>query len=618
MKKSTLTLLLILFLFYPFTGNSQTLGAYRLYSVDFDGVAFGLKKSLAKTLANQAPPIWKVWLEKPVLTEDDIKDDVLRILQFYKNRGYYHAHAAYRTRRVDNGPTDPAPGASTQPPLLQVTFSVEAGPPVIVRSSELQLIPKTDEIKPETLKSALPLTDGAVFEIEKYHEAKKILAKLMGNRGYPFAAISGRVSVNTISNTADVSYRVEPGKIYRFGPIEIDKQDTLVEDVVVHRAVVFRTGDTYSSDAVEASQRNLYNLDIFKLSLITPQEPGSDADEVPMKIQLKEKKRQNVKFGIGYGNEDKLRLKGAWTYRNLWGWAGKFSLNAKRSDLIEDIHADYTQPLFLDAANTLRTKAGFEREKLVSYTNRKAYASASLLRRFKKNWHWIGGYDLEFNNLEDIKISDPEEIDKLAKENIYFISSVQGGLVYDSTDRAIDPREGSSVSLSAEWATRLLGSEVDYLMPAVELKRYQPLFPGVVLAGRLHIVTMECEDPNQIPIFKRLFLGGSNTVRGYDFQKLPPLDDNGNPLGGLSAINANVELRFPLYESLSGVAFTDMGLLDNETLRYYLGKMRYTCGLGLRYNTIIGPLRIDWGYKLNPPDQDLSNWRIHFSIGQAF
>ena len=390
--------------------------------------------------------------------------------------------------------------------------------------------------------------------------------------------------------------------------------------MVVQRAVTFTPGETYSSEAVEKSQRNLYHLDIFKLSLITPQKPEPGTDAVPMQIQLKAKKRQNIKFGIGYGNEDKLRLKGAWTYRNLWGWAGNFSVNAKRSDLVEDIHADYTQPLFLDAKNTLHAQTGFVREKLVSFTNRKVYAHTSLVRKFKKNWHWTGGYNLEFNNLEKIKISDTDEIEALSKENIYFISFVQGGLVYDTTDKAIDPRKGASVSLSMEWASNLFGSELDYLKPAIELKRIQPLFKEITLAGRISMVTLESADPDRIPIFKRLFLGGSNTVRGYGYQELPPLDENGNPIGGLSALNANLEIRSPLYKNLSGVAFTDMGILDNETLRYNLTDMRYSCGIGLRYKTIIGPLRIDWGYKLNPSDEDgnKDRWRIHFSIGQAF
>jgi outer membrane protein assembly factor BamA len=339
-----------------------------------------------------------------------------------------------------------------------------------------------------------------------------------------------------------------------------------------------------------------------------------------MTVQLKPKKSQNFRFGIGYGTEDGLRLKGAWTYRNLWGWAGKTSISAKRSDLIENIQTDYIQPYFLDAQNTLRAKTGFEREKFESYTNRKVFGTAGLERTFMKYWTVAAGYNLEVNNLEEIKITDPEELEKLSQQNIYFISSLLGGLVYNSADNALDPKKGSVVALSAEWASDLLGSEINFVRPALELKRYQPVYENFTVAGRVRFETIQSDDPASIPIFKRLFLGGSDTVRGYDYQKIPPLDDTGNPLGGLSSLNANLELRFPVYRKLTGVIFGDMGLLDPEYLRYDTGEMRYTCGGGIRYNTIVGPLRLDIGYKLNPPEseQKVDRWRLHFSIGQAF
>ena len=119
-------------------------------------------------------------------------------------------------------------------------------------------------------------------------------------------------------------------------------------------------------------------------------------------------------------------------------------------------------------------------------------------------------------------------------------------------------------------------------------------------------------------------------MRGYAFQELPPLDPNGKPLGGQTALNANIELRYPIYKELRGVAFVDMGQVDPEAFSLNLSEMRYSCGLGLRYNTPVGPIRLDVGYNLNPPTGkdtgDLSRpdevvgdrWRIYLSIGQAF
>ena len=151
------------------------------------------------------------------------------------------------------------------------------------------------------------------------------------------------------------------------------------------------------------------------------------------------------------------------------------------------------------------------------------------------------------------------------------------------------------------------------------------------MAGRFRFeVIQETEDTDTIPIFKRLFLGGTNTVRGYGFQKLGPLDPNGKPLGGQTSLLGNLELRYPIYKKLSGVAFLDAGHVNRDPIEIDPDDLRFTGGAGLRYNTAIGPVRIDFGYKLNPPtlgdvattttpDEDTEDrWKIHFSIGQTF
>lgn len=598
------------------TGNRLSLNALR-----FVGIKSVSKNDLAKTLALQAPSRWKFWLDRPAFTAEDLQADVLRIKQFYQDQGYYHTAAAYQIEAAENGdaPAPPQPKGDV-PPSTNVTFTITEGPPVLVETIDIIVQPEIEKPTVKDLLNLLPLKTGRIFRTEGYRDAKKVILKACGNNGYPFATLTGKVTVHTETNSARVFFRLDPKKQYAFGPLTILPNDTGVKDIVIVRAISFKEGELYVADKVDQSRRNLFSLDMFRLALIKPEAPELDAASVPMTVQLTPKKRQNIKFGVGYGTEDGFRLKGAWTYRNLWGWAGKTSISAKRSDLIENIQANYIQPYFLDAKNTLQAKTGFEREKAESYTNRKIFGNAGLERNFIKNWTGAVGYNLEVNNLEDIKITAPEELERLSRQNIYFISSLLGGLTYDSTDDTLDPKKGSVASVSAEWASDLLGSEINFVRPALELKRYQPVTEGIIISGRVRFETIQSDDPASIPIFKRLFLGGSNTVRGYDFQKIPPLDENGSPLGGLSSLNANLELHFPIYRKLTGVIFGDAGLLDQDYFRYDTGEMLYTCGTGIRYNTIVGPLRLDFGYKLNPPEseQKVDRWRIHFSIGQAF
>ncbi|MEW6670297.1 MAG: BamA/TamA family outer membrane protein [Thermodesulfobacteriota bacterium] len=613
MKRSIILCLLILTGFSASAGGMAPDNRFRLNALRFTGIQSVSEDELAKTLALQAPPQWKFWLDRPDFTAEDLEDDVLRIRRFYQDRGYYQAEAVHQIETAESGT---APG----PLPANVTFVITEGLPVRVESIDISILPEIQKPTPAELLNQLPLKTGRIFETAAYNDAKKVILKACGNSGYPFAGVTGKVTVNTQTHTASIYFRLNPQQQYAFGPLKILPNDTGVNDIVIVRAVSFKEGELYVADKVDRSRRNLFDLDMFQLALIKPEAPEPDAAAVPMTVQLTAKKRQNIRFGVGYGSEDGFRLKGAWTYRNPWGWAGKTSLSAKRSDLIENIQADYIQPYFLDARNTLRSKIGFEREKFESYTNLKTFGAAGLERNFMENWTVAAGYNLEMNDLENVEITDPEELKRVARQNIYFISSLLTGLTYNSTDNALDPNKGSIASLSAEWASDLLGSEIRFVRPALELKRYQPVFESITVAGRVRYETIVTDDSTSIPIFKRLFLGGSNTVRGYDFQKIPPLDNNGSPLGGLSALNASLELRFPIYPKVTGVVFGDMGHLNSDYFRIDTPEMYYTGGAGIRYHTILGPLRLDLGYKLNPPEseQKVDRWRVHFSIGQAF
>lgn len=601
---------------------------FKVSKVEFRGVESVSKKELAKTLALRPPPFWKVWAKKPVVAPSELEEDVLRIKQFYQTRGFYNAQVDYETEAV-RGPAEKG-GL----PSAVVVFQVKEGAPVRIDQISLEVAPSSADLSAAGLRGVIPLKKGEIFKIPEYEKAKERLLKHLKNRGYPLAELKGKVVVNAARNVASVSFDLNPGKECAFGPVSISGNDGYVKDVVIRRALDFERGETYSENKVEKSQRNLFDLDVFRLALIKPEEPVSSPSgecELPMVVQLKPKKRQSVKLGLGYGSEDGFRVKGTWVYRNLFGWGGNLSLSGQRSNLIWGFNETYLQPYFLGKRNTLGVNSGVEEEDFVSYTNRKIFADGLFNRRLTPHWTGSFGYNLELDRLVELKLTDPVQVAEFNSNRNYLISSVKLGATRDTANDVFYPTEGGVFFAGIEQASSLLGSELSFFQPTVELKTYHLLFDKVVLAGRVRIETIQAtEDTDQIPIFKRFFLGGANTVRGYGFQMLGPLDENEKPLGGLSSFLANLEMRFPIYQKLSGVVFVDMGLLDTSSFSYPLGDMQYTSGVGARYETPIGPIRIDFGYKLNPPTRgDLGlttnpdepvegRWRIDFSVGQAF
>jgi len=150
---------------------------------------------------------------------------------------------------------------------------------------------------------------------------------------------------------------------------------------------------------------------------------------------------------------------------------------------------------------------------------------------------------------------------------------------------------------------------------------------SIVFAGRLRGATIDAPEPVDVsvPFFKRYFLGGSTSVRGWGRYELSPLTDTGQPIGGLSVVETSGEVRVPFGTKLSAVAFVDAGSVGRNPWHLDPGGFRFAVGPGIRYDTPIGPVRFDVGYQLNPipgllvkGEPEARNWRAHISIGQAF
>ena len=171
-----------------------------------------------------------------------------------------------------------------------------------------------------------------------------------------------------------------------------------------------------------------------------------------------------------------------------------------------------------------------------------------------------------------------------------------------------------------EWASSWLGSEVDYFKFTVEGRGYVPVLSLGSLAAKLRYGGIEpLESTSEVPIFKRFFSGGTDSVRGYPYQKLGPLDAQGNPIGGMELMEGSLEWRFPIRSPLEGVVFSDFGNVAPIDWALFLGRNTLYRRCRTALLTIVGPLRFDVGYELNPPDPSpFAPYQLHFSIGQAF
>jgi outer membrane protein insertion porin family len=230
------------------------------------------------------------------------------------------------------------------------------------------------------------------------------------------------------------------------------------------------------------------------------------------------------------------------------------------------------------------------------------------------------GYDVEYDDLSHVPHST---IDRLAGGRADYqprgvVSSLTAFIERRTTTDLLDPREGSVLNLTVEQAGGPWQGAYSFYTAVLEAKKYFPLPGDRTLAGRLRMGTGDGFGRSaDLPLFRRFFAGGINSTRGYDRYMLGPLSEKDDPVGGRSLLEGSIELRTPVYGPFGGVVFFDVGEVRRQTASLTLGDLQFGAGVGVRYRTIVGPLRVDLGFPFAAPRGEPS-WQVHFSIGQAF
>jgi outer membrane protein insertion porin family/translocation and assembly module TamA len=609
-------------LFFAVAGLAADLpNTFRVHRVDIEGTHDLKDKEIRSTLLLSPPSRWRFWKKRPMACGEDLSDDADRIIQLYKSNGYYHSQVTYDVQI--------SKGSGASPASAHVTYHIEEGMPVTVDSILIDFEDLEIPVSVENLLGAIPLKPGMRFEEKAYRKSKQTIQKQFGGNGYPLAEITGKALIYPSTKKADITFSVDPGQLCFFGSTTVVGDGPFVSEKVLQRSRTYLSGEVYDTAKVEKSQRNLYNLDVFKAAVIQPDLPDPETGQVSLNLELKPKKKQSIKLGVGYGNEDGIRLRAGWTYRNPFRRAGRLTFEAKQTDLLRKASTGYSLPYFWDSRSALDTEVGTLQEFLDSYESLELFTTMRITRTMKYHLKLTTAYILEYSELTDLNLTDPQEQAAYREDHSFLTSSIFLEINRNTADNELNPKKGSNITGFVEIASSLIGSDLTYVKPSLEFKQYIDLPLGIVLAGRVRFETIfDHEDAKEIPVYKRLFLGGANTVRGYAYQKLGPLDETGNPLGGQSSALANIELRRPIIGILSGVLFLDMGTVNEEKFNFAQEEIRTSAGAGLRVDTPLGPIRLDYGYQLNPPElpgdnADSSIWssdrrRIHFNIGHAF
>ncbi len=599
------SLFLTLYFFLPLVAASVEIdhSVVEIADIDIKGNKFLSDDKIRSEMLTKPPSI-KPWVKRPKFDEIQLRNDLIRIRELYDSYGYYDAQVRYELQYDESKKR------------VKIIIYVEEGEPVVLRNLDIRIKgEKIEELKKleGDIRRIIPLKEGEVFSSIKFKESKKRILEYLSNLGYPKAVLESQARVNIEEKWADAFFKINLGTLYTFGEIYIRGLKEISEKVV-RREITFEKGETFSTSKVVDTRNNIFETGLFK-SVNIDTHFDQDKGTVDVTINLVERKLSTIRVGVGFGTEDLLRGQLSWTKRNFLGEGRLLNVTGKFSSIVQRTQVLVKQPYFLDTAFDLTSFLDFARYDLPGYKGKSVNANSKMSRKINKLLTINASSDLMFARIDSQAVLSPIE---KSKENVFLVN-FSLGLDYVNVDNIVNPTNGIMCFVFLETSPTVLGSEADYVKSVLEFRAYRKV-SSIVIAKRLKIGVIdtfgETEDFD-VPIFERFFAGGSASMRGFPFRKLGPLDAREDPLGGNSVFIGNLESRFPVYKKLGGVAFIDFGNVFSKSYDFEFDALKYAVGVGIRYNTIIGPLRLDLGYTLSP-DEDLSRYQVFFSIGQAF
>jgi len=495
---------------------------------------------------------------------------------------------------------------------VDVIVNIHPGPRYLLKSFNVYGMPCDEKRKLEimeeiSLKEIGIELNGPAISTNILDSENYLLEKLAA-KSYPLATIEKRdVLVDVQEKSVRVDICADTGPFSRFGSVTIlGLKD--IDPRFIERKIAWEEGEPYDLNLISLTQKRLMKTNLFGSVLVSHTGELDESKELPMRIKLTETKHRSINIGVSYATIDGPGVNAGWENRNVMHLGQLLSLEADISKVASTGSLTYKIPDFYQLNRDYIVQGMVVREDVVPYLA----------------FTYRGGNRLEWNIGDNSKVSFGAKV-----EYIDVIKSISNGkftllglplyLQYSTASSILDPVSGYSIYYKATPYQAISHNKDFFFKQKIIGAFYLPLDPSkrIVAAIRVQLGSIVGTSLFNVPFTKR-FLGGSdNDLRGYRFKTVSPTNANGDPLGGRGVIYGTLELRFRVTESIGLVPFTDWG---NVTLKQYptvTGKWFKSVGMGLRYFTFFGPLRLDVGVPLDKRKRD-PNYRIYLSIGQTF
>ncbi len=544
-----------------FTVNEGLKGAVR--QIHFEGNEHFSEKVLRKQMKTRGKTLVYFLDKSGRLDEVQLDEDLDKIREWYQNHGYIDVQIKdVRKERTKNGP-------------MILTIVIAEGPQYHVGKLTISGYQATSEQK---ILALLKMKEGSVYSPKQLRDDAKAVADAYGSGGYVDLVV---LPEGTPAGSAriDVHYKIEEGDRSFVNRINI-AGNTRTKDKVIRREVLLAPGDVFNTVRVDTTKKRLENLGYFAKVETYPEDTDVPGRK-DLTILVQEKRTGSLTFGGGFSTIDQLVGFAELTQGNfdLLNWPGftgagqKFRLRIQYGTQRKDFILVLTEPYFLDRRLALSGQVFYDEANYLSaqYDQRNYGFAIELRKPINAFIYATLGYQLQDVDIFNVDPSASEEIQ--SQEGSTVESKIFSSVIFDRRDNPLLTRRGQRVSFAPYVAGGFLGGDTQIYGLDLEGSQYFPFRWDTILLINGEIATVSTwgsgnqipGSTDQVPIFERLFLGGSNNLRGFPFREVGPQDQNGEPLGGNSMARATVEFTFPLIEKARGAIFYDTGFVNSDS-----------------------------------------------------
>ncbi|HEY9183040.1 MAG TPA: autotransporter assembly complex family protein, partial [Gammaproteobacteria bacterium] len=446
-----------------------------------------------------APP-WRI--------EQQLRRTPLRVRDALQALGYYEPTVS--TELADS------------PECWHVTLTIDAGEPVRIRTLDIALTGEAER-DPAFIRAReqAALSDGAVLNHGAYELLKRQWGDLARERGYPEAEfLANRIDVYPDERVADIELKLDSGPRYSFGKLTLD-QEVLTERLTTSY-ITFLEGTPYDARQLSDAYTTLADSGFFRTIDVRPLEPDPATRTIPVSVSLTSAPRLHVNYGVGFSTDTGPRFRFGRTNRRFNERGHQFGVDAQLSPVVSEFTANYRLPLRDSRRDWLNFNAGIESQD--TDTSESDLFEIGMRRVVERSEDWTRTEMLSWRR-ERFTIADQEDEDS---------QLLMPGVNWTRlrADNDIRPRNGSKLSLGLQAATDAVISDSSFLQVLAQGKWIWSLQRGRRFLVRGQVGTTSTDDFTELPASVRFFAGGDNSVRGYDFETLGPVDENGEVIGG--------------------------------------------------------------------------------------